>query len=87
MDQKLRFIKLFLFPYNLFQINQKRIDGDEAHGTLKRRAGGTPERVDGLRRSVRSQRFRRVRAAPGFTQHIRPRAKHLVKQYEHGLIR
>ena len=84
MDQKLRFIKLFLFPFNLFQINQKRINGDEAHGTLMRRAGGTPERGDGLGRSVRS---RRVRTAPGFTQHIRPRAKHLVKQYEHGLIR
>ena len=50
----------------------------------KRRAGGTPERGGSLGRSARS---RRVRAAPGFTQHIRHRAKHLVKQYEHGLIR
>ena len=50
----------------------------------KRRAGGTPERGVGLGRSARA---RRVRAAPGFTQHIRHRAKHLVKQYEHGLIR
>ena len=50
----------------------------------KRRAGGTPERDDGLGPSAGSRRFR---AAPGFTLHIRPRAKHLVKQYEHGLIR
>ena len=64
--------------------HQKRIDGDEAHGTLKRRAGGTPERDDGLGPSAGSRRFR---AATGFTLHIRPRAKHLVKQYEHGLIR
>jgi len=33
----------------------------------KRRAGGTPERDVGLGRSARSRRFRRVRAAPGFT--------------------
>ena len=58
---------------------QKRIDGDEAHRTLKRRAGAAHERGDGLGRSARS---RRVRAAPGLTQHIRPRAKQL---YEHGL--
>ena len=64
MDQKLRFIKLFLYSFNLFQINQKRTDSDEAYWTLKRRAGGTPERGDGLGRSARS---RRVRAAPGFT--------------------
>ena len=64
--------------------HQKRIDGDEAHRTLKQRAGGTPERDVGLGQSARA---RRGRTAPGLTQHIRPRAKHLVKQYEHGLIR
>jgi len=48
-------------PFNGYQ---KRIDGDEAHRTLKRRAGAAHERGDGLGRSARA---RRVRAAPGFT--------------------
>ena len=48
-----------------------------------RKGGGTHERGEGMGRSARP---RRVRAAPGLTQHIRPRAKHLVKQNdEHGL--
>ena len=48
----------------------------------KRRGGAAHVRGDDLGRSARA---RRVRAAPGFTQHIRHRAKHLVKQYELGL--